>query len=509
MVFVAAGTVLRSLALYDSPRPGYREASLVTQVVEFTRFGVHGTLQLGELPVYLVSMATPQLAALCALTGAWGRAPSALGAVRECGPLLWLAVAPLVWVLARRTGLGRGWALCAVAVLALSPTAIAAARQATPENLAALWALAAVLLALGSSSSSVPSARLATSSSVPSARLASSSSVPLCLGVTLCMSIAVLSSPVAVALLPTVLLLCARQGGRQGDYGRVALVAGAVLFVSGLGAATALATASPSTLTANVHGHPPDWFGSDWLGPDLITPLLGLVGTLLALRGSRLRPIAIGVLLLPLVGALFGAPVAAFTVPLASVLAVQAVAGVLAGRTPTGRRHRHLVKVAMPALLAGALALGWSVNYATLPSAISPQPTTLARAWLTQHLPAGQQVLSDRRTRVALVPGTGGWDRVSTVDACRRTASLPSAARPLRGCARAPWWITDPTVPSGLPKHSNLIAVFGQPNAPNRIEVRTTSPTRQALAAELDARRIGNSSADQTVDMVPVTARPN
>ncbi|HEY1969914.1 MAG TPA: hypothetical protein VGH89_18315, partial [Pseudonocardia sp.] len=331
---MAAGTVLRSLALYDSPRPGYREASLVTQVVEFTRFGVHGTLQLGELPVYLVSMATPQLAALCALTGAWGRAPSALGAVRECGPLLWLAVAPLVWVLARRTGLGRGWALCAVAVLALSPTAIAAARQATPENLAALWALAAVLLALGSSSSSVPSARLASSSSVPSARLASSSSVPLCLGVTLCMSIAVLSSPVAVALLPTVLLLCARQGGRQGDYGRVALVAGAVLFVSGLGAATALATASPSTLTANVHGHPPDWFGSDWLGPDLITPLLGLVGTLLALRGSRLRPIAIGVLLLPLVGALFGAPVAAFTVPLASVLAVQAVAGVLAGRTP-------------------------------------------------------------------------------------------------------------------------------------------------------------------------------
>jgi hypothetical protein len=72
-------------------------------------------------------------------------------------------------------------------------------------------------------------------------------------------------------------------------------------------------------------------------------------------------------------------------------------------------------------------------------------------------------------------------------------------------------------VRSGLPKRSNLVAVFGQPDAANRIEVRTTSPTRQALASErgsepgseLDARRIGNRSVDRTVDMVPVTARPN
>jgi hypothetical protein len=458
-VFVSAfaavlgvGTLLRSLALYDSPRAGSREASLVTQIVEFTRYGVHGTLQLGDLPVYLVSLATPQLAAIEAATGAWGRAPNALGAVRESGVVLWLAVSLLVWTVARRSGAGRGWSVCALAVLAVAPAAVTAARQASPENVAALWSLAAMALAMSQRGSR---------------------SWWTGLGLVACLSLAVLSSPVALGALPTVLLLYRRRA----DTNRVALVTGAALFIAGLGAATALATATSSTVTANVHGHTPDWLNSGIFGPDLVTPALGLLVVLVAPRLPAVQPAAVGLVLLPALGMMFGAPVAALTVPLLSVsLAIigsrrawDRLPGVL------GRDHQRVAVLAATALVAGL-----AVSYTPTLHLTQSQPTQRARAWLAANVAPDQRVLTDRRTRVALVAGDSEWDRIETVEACRRTKVLPPAiAMPKRHCSEATLWITDPSVRSGMPPGNPLITVFDVPGSRHRIEVRGTDNTTQ------------------------------
>jgi hypothetical protein len=452
VLVLGAGTLLRTLALYDAPRASSREASLVTQIVEFTRYGVHGTLQLGDLPVYLVSLATPQLASIAAATGAWGRAPSALGAVRESGVVLWLLVSLLVWLLARRSGLGRGWATVALAVLAVSPIAVSAARQASPENVAALWSAAAMALAVIG----------------PRGR-----SWWVGLGLVACLSLAVLSAPVAVGMLPTVLLLYRRHA----DTNRVALVTGAALFASGLGAATALATATPSRVTANVHGHTPDWFSSGIFGPDLVTLALGLLVVLAAARLPAVRPAAVGLVVLPALGMMFGAPVAGMTVPLLAVSVAVLGDKHAWDRLPgiLGRDHRRVGAVA-----AAALVIGLAVSYLPLPRVTQPQPTERARAWLTANVPPDQRVLTDRRTRVALVAGDSEWDRIETLEACHRTKVLPPAVpTPRRHCSDATWWITDPLVRSGMPPGSPLITEFGIPGTRHRIEVRGIVNTAQ------------------------------
>jgi hypothetical protein len=99
---------------------------------------------------------------------------------------------------------------------------------------------------------------------------------------------------------------------------------------------------------------------------------------------------------------------------------------------------------------------------------------------LAANVAPDQRVLTDRRTRVALVAGDSEWDRIETVEACRRTKVLPPAiAMPKRHCSEATLWITDPSVRSGMPPGNPLITVFDVPGSRHRIEVRGTDNTTQ------------------------------
>lgn len=454
IMLLGAGTVLRTVSLYQSPAPSFRESALVTQVVQLSRLGVLGTTELGRLPVKLISLAGPQLAAISAGSGAWGRAPTALGAVRESGVALWLGVALLALLLARRLGAGRGWAVLAVALLALSPAAIASSRIAAPENVAAFWAMAALVVAVGGPGRDDP--RWGEAGEMPGRRA-------LCtdLAATAFLSIAVLSAPVAVALLPTVLMSTARRG----DARRVALVGGSVLFATGLGAAALMAGAAPADLAACVPALHSGWFSGGPMGGDLLAAGLWLACVLLGLRSGRTRPVALGALLVPPLAVLFGSPAAGLTLPLVGVLLAVSAPGWL-GRLPAPTR--------LPALVV-TFAAGWALNYAALPAALTPPPTAQAMSWLRGHPPADQHVLTDRRTRVALVAGTDTWNQVSTVEDCRLRDVLMHNTRSAH-CDRATLWIVDPSVSSGVPARSTLIAEFSSPNGGRHIQVRSTPP---------------------------------
>ncbi|HWN33166.1 MAG TPA: hypothetical protein VNP03_10485 [Pseudonocardia sp.] len=493
------GVALRWVALSDTPEATDREAALVTGVVTLSRTGVWTGLPLGAVPARLLSLATPQLAAIGSLTGAWRRVPSALGAVRECGPLLWTGAALLVWVLARRLGVVRRWALLAVALLAICPAAIGAARVAAPENLALLWSLAALVLVTGR-------------------HRVGRAALGIDLVIIGCTSVAVLTAPVALALLPTVLLLSAVQR----DPRRPALIAVGVLLTVGVGTAFTVVAApsggSPGWLAPGwlaTGGPVPDWLGPGWLGRDLVTPALVLLVGLLALRpggrsSPRRRALAVGVLGVPLLALPLGAaPTPAL--PLAAVLVAAAAAGIerdLLARSrparrysPPDRRERpnrggrperfeppergeppdrragrdrgagRFVPQLAPALLIGVLAVVWAANLAELPTATAPPPAAAARAWLRDNVPDTDQVRTDDRTRVALVPGTEAWSRVSTGD----TPSAPA------------WWVSAPG--DRPPATAALVAEFGASGAPDRLEISGALGTAPDPARELAARR--------------------
>jgi hypothetical protein len=466
---LGTGAALRSAALYDVPGPGGREADMVAQVVAVARSGLSATGGFGLYPLHLMSPAGPQLAGLAALTGAWARAPSVLGAVRESGPLLWLAGGILVWRLARRLGAGRGWASGALWLPALSPAAVVSARQVAPENLAAVWALASVLLALPA----VRAARSAPASGPPwrsDLRLAG------------CLGMAVLSSPVTVAVVPAVLVLWARRAGAA----RAWAVGAGVLGLAGA-AATAVA---PAQLLA-VH---PSWSVPGWAAGDPLSPLLALAVGAAALGPPELRPLAVAVLALVPVGLLTGMPTAALLVPLASVLLAALIAGRSPGPAPTGGVPpggspdlRRLAGAAgrprTPVLLGSALAVLWSVGYLSLAARVQvPSPAMSARAWLTGNLPAGQPVRTDPTTRVALAGGPADWDRFATPAECR-TRAAPACA--------STWWIgaAPPPAPG-----DTAVARFGRAGAADTVWVRTTAEPDPDPAGERRARVLAGAA---------------
>jgi hypothetical protein len=472
---IGTGAVLRAVALYDTPEPTDREAALVTGVVTLSRTGVWVGSQLGALPVKLMSLATPQFAAISSGTGAWRRAPSALGAVRESGPLIWVLTGLLVWVLARRVGAGWSWAVVAVALLALCPAAIGAGRVAAPENLALLWSLATLVLATG-------------------APRVGRAALRLDLAITGHLTMAILTAPVAIALLPSVLLLSARQG----DPRRPALLTGAVLAAVGLGTAALASGLAVTTGPADWFGPrgAAEWFAPGWLGRDLVTPVVTLAVALAALRSPRQRPLAVGVLGVAVLAPVLGAS-ATLAIPLAAVLAV-AVAREQLDRIRERRatpgsswvdRWRPLLPRLAPAGLTGLLALVWAANLAQLPKATTPPPTTLARAWLRDNVPDPGQVRTDPRSRVALMSGTDDWPTANTAGDCQRPSPAVSAGG---GCADGDWWVTTPAEPP--PPAAALVAEFGPPDAPDRIEVRTAALVEPDPARELDARRAAGAA---------------
>jgi hypothetical protein len=229
------------------------------------------------------------------LTDAFGRAPDAVAAGREAMLVAFVASAVLLWVLARRLGLSRWAAALALGLFGFSPLAVALHRQVSLENVAVPWILAAFALA------ATPRRRLGP--------YASSGAL---------LAVAALSCGSAILVAPALALALWRAVPAD-RRGYVIAVAGA-LFAAVAGAFVAYAALRgqlsgdgpsllgglgdrfadlPSTGSVFSGGSAGNDTVTEWLGLDLLGPLLGLAAALFALaRLPRLAPEAVAFLVL-------------------------------------------------------------------------------------------------------------------------------------------------------------------------------------------------------------------
>lgn len=384
-VGVVLTVLMRALRLSVAPAPSEVEASLVGQVLSVVGLGAASP---GFSPAAL------QVAAWTAATDAWDRAPTVLGAAREAMLPAATVTAVLLWFVARRLGVTRPWAATAVMLAAVCPPLLDAQRTVVAAGLALPWMLGALLIAAGPHR--------------PGRR-----GVARDAGLVACVAVGVLTAPVALALVPSVLWLAARQRDRVDGT----VLAVATTLVAGLGTLWALLAGAGAALAGPGAG---DLLAPDRFGVDAVSPVIGTAVALLALGPARTRPPAVGVLLAPFVAGMTGTPwtgLVALAAPVV-VLLVAALAGLVLDTAARPVRHLRAVPhghlyapLGTGVLVLVALAV-WSPHLVGLPAALDASATAAARAWLAENASAADLVLADSRTRLALV-GAQDWERMT------------------------------------------------------------------------------------------------
>jgi hypothetical protein len=140
------GVAVHSVNLDTAPAPASGEGSLVAAGWSIVHLGSAGDATFSSAGP---SLAPVHLGAWIWATGALGRASGAIAAGREAMLAAHVICIPLVWVLARRSGLARWAAGGAALVFAVSPLAVALYRPVSGAGLAVPWMLAALALASG------------------------------------------------------------------------------------------------------------------------------------------------------------------------------------------------------------------------------------------------------------------------------------------------------------------------------------------------------------------------
>jgi hypothetical protein len=211
----ALGVAVHSVNMGTAPPPASGEGALVAAGWSIVHLGSAGDATFSSAGP---SLAPVHLGTWIWATGALGRASSAIAAGREAMLAAHVISIPLVWVLARRSGLARWAAGGAALVFAVSPLAVALYRPVSGAGLAVPWMLAALALA---------SARR------PRTLMGATTG--------LCLAVAVLTEPTVVVVAPAVGWLLWRSSPSTRRRRR-RLVAGAVAFGVAWLAVTALVT---------------------------------------------------------------------------------------------------------------------------------------------------------------------------------------------------------------------------------------------------------------------------
>jgi len=308
---VALTVALRALRSPGAPAPVEAEAALVGQVLAVV--GLGGAAAPGVSPAAL------QVAAWTVATGAWDRAPSVLDAAREAMLPVAAVTALLVWVLARRLDVERPWAAAALLLLAVCPPLLDAQRTVVAAGLALPWLLGALALAAGP-------------------RRRGRRGLVRDGGLVGCVAVGVLTAPVALTLVPSVLWFAVRRR----DPVDAAVVGSALALVAGAGTAWTAVAGTGTRLAGPGAG---DLLAADRLGVDPLGPLLGAAVALLALGSARTRPLAVGVLPAPFVAAITATPwpgLVALAAPLVVLLAAVLVGRVVGTAARPVRRLRTL-----------------------------------------------------------------------------------------------------------------------------------------------------------------------
>ncbi len=137
--------VVQAWNMAGSPQRIDDEGTYVAQAWAITNLGelAHYTYWYDHPPLGWI-----QIAGYAQLTGAFDRWDTSVMAGREAMLVAAVISTALLWLLARKTGLGRGMATLAALLFALSPLAIQFHRTVYLDNIATAWLLGALILAM-------------------------------------------------------------------------------------------------------------------------------------------------------------------------------------------------------------------------------------------------------------------------------------------------------------------------------------------------------------------------
>jgi Dolichyl-phosphate-mannose-protein mannosyltransferase len=396
-----------------------------------------------------------------------------------------LASAGLLYVLARRLGLGRPFAVVAVLLFALSPLAISSLRAVYLDNFATPWVLAAFVLAAS------PERRLW-------AYAASGA----------CFAVAVLTKETSLLILLG-LVLMVRQSVDQRTRAFCMTAFGTMLALIGLGYPLYAALKGEllpgeghvslleavefqlygraSTGSALDPGSQSHELVTGWLGTDPWLLLTGVVLAPVALFVGRLRPVAVTLLVLVAVGLRPGYLPQPYVIALLPFCALVA-AGVLSAAWQNVRLRRWLrpAVAAAGVLFVLAAAPDWRGGAGHAMTRDDTAPVLDAERWIERNVDHRARLLVDDTLYVDLVEA-GFAPRFGVVWFFKLdfTTNLdPSVARNLPGGWRAFDYVVSTRVirssldqnPSGLEqvrlalRESAPVATFG--SGARRVEVR-------------------------------------
>ena len=327
---------------------------------------------------------------------------NAVAAGRYLMVIVAVITAALLWSLARRIGMSRWAAAAAVAVFALSPLAISLSRMVYLDNLAVAWVLGALVLLCS-----------------PRYRLSAM------FGAATCFGIAVLTKETMLLLLPMFAwLVWTRTAPATRRYALAVFVA-----VFGVVVSTYVLMAVLRGELVPGPGHVSLWDGirfqlwdraaggalddpyslkrhtvDEWFRLDPALPFLAVPIALAALFVERLRPFAVGLVILIttiLRPGYLPVPFILSALPLTALVA--AGTGEVALRylfRTVGRRSVALRRFRVPALAAGALIVSivvslWLPTYHGLMESDDDASMRQAQQWIQQNVPKTDRLIVD------------------------------------------------------------------------------------------------------------------
>jgi len=509
----------QSVNLGTAPPPASGEGALVAAGWSLVHLGSAGDATFSSAGP---SLAPVHLGAWMWATGSLGRASSAIAAGREAMLAAHVVSIPLVWLLARRSGLARWAAGAGAAVFAVSPLALALHRPVHGAGLAVPWMLAALVLA---------SARRPRPLTGVSAGL--------------CLAVAVLTEPSVVVVAPAIGWLLWRSSLSPRRRRRRLLAGAAAFGVAWLAVTTLVTSGAPGpgasldlldrirlvvdggtsaaeTVAAGFDGRSvADLIGLDRIGVGATL----LAALLVPLVVPRLRPIACAFWACGALTVVSSQPsgiIAVAMVPLGALLlaAGAQLVGVwhlearLEPRRSTHQASRAVSRLdaAVPVVFASAalaivLALpGWVSIHQDLTAGGSGAPLAVACDWVVDNLSDGDRVIVDDVIWVDLVEGgltpslMAGYGTVSDGAAWRSYGYIVST-QALRDVGGSPELAS--AVDSSLP-----IASVGEGD--DRVEVRRigVSSDPQAPPAEETAQNEARAAAGRALTANPGIEAP-
>jgi hypothetical protein len=426
--------------------------------------------------------------------------------------------AALLWVLARRIEMSRWASAAAVAIFALSPLAISLSRTVYLDNLATAWVLGALVLLCS-----------------PRYRLSAM------FGAATCFGIAVLTKETMLLLMPMFAwLVWTRTAPVTRRYALAVFVA-----VFGVVVSTYVLLAVLRGELVPGPGHVSLWDGirfqlweratggalndpsslkrhtvDEWLKLDPALPLLAVPIALAALFVKRLRPFAVGLVMLIatiLRPGYLPVPFILSALPLTALVAA-GTGEVALHRVfrPAAQRSVTLQRLRIPALAAGALIVSiavslWLPTYHGLLESDDDASMRGAQHWIEQNVPKTDRLIVDGAFWVDLI--RNGRDRRNVVWAYKVDTDAEVQGWAPHGWTDYEWVVSTASLRANMPPtgvltdavaHSQPAATFGLGGT--RVEVlrvdndaptsKPPSPAAPAYGGQLAARLAGATDPD-------------